>query len=211
MDGPAQVIQIPGYADALRRESDIRRQAFTSARHSIAGVRVRPLTLRDMSLLEEMRNGFFCPWRFDDDAEYLGHCVQLVWWLSDCPKPSMERERAFPFLVAVRRAKLIASMLRVPAETLARDVRRYLSGMFMDSPRGSDTSARQPLAATPAYVFDTLSAAGYPLTLSDVMDMPLTQLWQLLRLAQQRLYGAAITNPSDKLATDYIASINTRN
>ena len=69
MEGPTNFVEIPGYAEALRREDRLRRQAWTNKSDTIAGVTVRALTWRDVETLAELRNGFFCPWRFDTDAE----------------------------------------------------------------------------------------------------------------------------------------------
>jgi len=206
MAADLQFVEIPGFRDALKRESLVRRQGWVGAHAEIAGVRVRFLTLRDMVLLEEMQNGFFCPWRFDTDAEFLGHAAHLVWWLSDCPKPPTNARTWFQPRAWASRARLLEHLKRRPVD-LANDVRAYIEDAYLDAPRCGGTGG-SPLAATPAYIADTLAAGGFALSLDEILDMPVTRLWQLVRLAARRVYGTPATNASDKLACDYLAGIS---
>jgi hypothetical protein len=201
--------QIPGFADALRREASVRREAWAHTHTEIAGVRVRMLTMRDVVMLEELQNGFFAPWRFDTDEEFLAHCAQMVWWLSDLPKPPLYSRSIFHPWIAGRQQALIRYLAGRPKQ-LAEDTNRFLRDSFMDAPKGGGTMG-QAVAAMPAYLADTLAAAGFQITTDDMLDMPLTRLWQMVRLASRRVYGTAITNESDKLACDYLAGLNGRN
>ncbi len=209
MAAQLQFVEIPGYRDALRRESDVRRQAWCHTHTEIAGVRVRLLTLRDMVLLEEMQNGFFAPWRFDDTDEYLAHCAQLVWWLSDCRKPRLDARQALSPIVAHQRTRLIRHLAARPHE-LSAGVRDFLKASFQDAPKGSGFSG-SAIAGAPAYIADTLAAGGLFVGLDEMLDMPLVKLWQLVRMAARRVYGTTITNESDRLATDYLATLNQKN
>jgi hypothetical protein len=200
-----QLVEIPGFRDALRKESDLRRKAWVYTHTEIAGVRVRLLTMRDMAVLEEMQNGFFAPWRFDDDAEFLGHCAQLVWWLSDAPKPDRNSRRVVQPFVALARARLIAGLAKQP-KALADGVSEYLRMMFLDAPKGG--GGGNAIVAAPAYIADSLAAAGLFVGLDEMLDMPLIRLWQLMRLATRRVYGTPITNDSDRIACDYLATLN---
>jgi hypothetical protein len=203
-----QRVEIPGYADAVKREQRVRREAWVHVRHELAGVPVRSLTLRDMELLEEMRNGFFAPWRFDSDEEYLSHCAQLVWWLSDCPKPDRYRSTWRDLFTAKPRKELIAQLATRPAQ-LARDVAQFMRDQFMDAPKGQSGIASAATAAGPAYIFDTLAAGGYHFSADEILDMPLPRLWQLVRLVQRRVFGVPLTNPSDNIATAHLAATAT--
>lgn len=206
MDGPTQFIEIPGYAEALRRESDLRRKAWSADSEEIAGVRVRLLTFRDMEMLASMRNGFFCPWKFETDTEFLGHCAQLVWWLSDCAKPRRGGGFVSNIIVAAQVQRL-TKHLGQHGKQLAEEVNAYLRDTFMDSPKGGGSSGAAPIASGPAYVADLLASAGYRMTLDEILDTPLIRLWQIMRLAQRRVTGDTPTNESDRIATDYLASL----
>lgn len=207
MAAELQRVEIPGLADAVKREQRVRREAWVHVRHEIAGIPVRSLTLRDMEVLEELKNGFFCPWRFDSDEEYLSHCAQLVWWLSDCPKPERYRSTWRDLFTAKPRRELIEKLAAKPRE-LARDVAAFMRDQFMDAPKGAADSMGVAAAAGPAYIFDTLAAGGYSFKEDEILDMPLPRLWQLVRLVQRRVFGLPLTNPSDKLAADYLASMS---
>ena len=210
MEGPTQFVEIPGYAEALKREDRLRRQAWVCDRGEIAGVTVRQLTWRDVEMLAEMRNGFFCPWRFDSDAEYLGHCAQLVWWLSDCRKPTQSDARIGLIISSVQKARLIKHLSQHPKQ-MSDELTRFLADTFEDAPKGGGQSASSAIAGGPAYIADTLAAGGYHFTLQQMMDMPLVQLFQLLRLVRSRVFGETQTNASDKLATDYLATLSKGN
>lgn len=201
--------QIPGFADALRREAAVRREAWAHTHTEIAGIRVRVLTMRDVVILEELQNGFFAPWRFDSDEEFLSHCAQLVWWMSDLPKPPLYSRSVFHPWIAGRQRALIRYLATKPKQ-LAADTNRYLSDAFMDAPKGGQTQG-QAVAGMPAYLADTLAAGGFQITTDEMLDMPLARLWQLIRLASRRVYGTHLTNESDKIACDYLAGLTGRN
>lgn len=209
MSANLTVVSIPGLAEAVRRESAVRRTAWTQTHATIAGVRVRFLTVGDVVRLEEIENGFFCPWRFDSDVEMLAHCAQLIWWLSDdMPKPDRGSLSLWHLRCAAHKGRLIRYLATRPVETL-RETTQFLKEQYMDAPKASEeTTYSAPIAASPAYVWDSLTAGGYSFALQEVLQMPLVQVWQLMRLAQRRLYGITPTNPSDKLATDYLAKMN---
>lgn len=202
----AGFVEIPGFAEAVKREQAVRRQAWAGVRLSICGVKVRDLTLRDLETLEELQNGFFCPWRFDTDLEYLAHCAQLVWYLSDAPKPTSESV-GWESVKAMRYRRRLNERLAGDPARLARETRDFLHRQFMDAPKGSSESMSAATAAGAAYVIDTLAAGGYSLPLDELLDLPLPKLWQLVRLVQRRVFGHPLTNPSDKLATDYLATL----
>lgn len=187
----------------------MRRQAWAHTHAMICGVRVRVLTLRDVVMLEELENGFFCPWRFDSDEEFLSHCAQLVWWLSDLPKPPLHSQSVFHPWVAGRQRQLLRYLACHP-KRLAEETNRFLKDAFMDAPKGSGSQGTA-VAATPAYLADTLAAGGFKISTEEMMDMPLAKLWQLVRLASRRIYGTPLTNESDKLATDFLAGASGRN
>jgi hypothetical protein len=202
-----QTVQIPGYADALRKEAAVRRGAFVHNRDTVAGVAVRQMTVGDMLWLEELRNGFFCPFRFETKAELVGHAAHLVWWLSDAPKPDPYKGSGASLLATFARERMLARLAQRQDE-LVKGVERYLADTFMDAPKGSGTSFSAPHAAMPASIADILAAGGYSFTAEQILEMPLIQLWQLVRLAKRRLDGTPLTNPSDKIATDYLATLN---
>lgn len=210
MTAHLQFVPIPGLADAVRREADVRASAWVNSVQTIAGVQVRHMTLRDLTTLEAMRNGFCCPWRFDSVDEMLGHAAQLVWWLSGLPKPPLNSNRVWHPLVMAHRSRLMRHLAVRPAE-LINDTKRYLDNTFMDAPKGGGAVSGSPIAASPAYIADTLAAGGLFEGTDAMLDAPLVRTWQLMRLASRRVFGVPATNESDKLACDYLARLNQGN
>lgn len=207
MEGPTSFVEIPGYADALRREDRLRRKAWVNPHGTICGVTVRPLTWRDVESLTEMRNGFFCPWKFETDNEYLGHCAQLVWWLSDCRKPMQGDTRFGSIMVAAQRTRLIRHLGQFPRQ-LSDEVLAFVRDTFADGPKGGGNSSTGAIAGGPAYIADALAAGGYRMTLDEMLDLPLVRLFQILRLIRVRIYGDKPTNESDRIACEYLAGLN---
>jgi hypothetical protein len=159
-------------------------------------------------MLKEIRNGFFCPFTFETREELVGHCAQLVWWMSDCPKPGFYSNSKFNIRPKLARWALIQHLGRHADEMVA-GVKQVLADAFFDAPKASAGGVSGgAIAAGPAYIMDTLAEAGYGFTLDDVLDMPLAQLWQLLRLASRRLYGADAVNESDRIACEFLAKLN---
>ena len=200
-------VEIPGYADALKREARVRAAAWGQPADTLAGVPVRPLTLAEVGALEELRNGFFVPFQFATEAEVDGHCAQLIWWMSDCPKPARDAGKGLRHLWTWQARKALMAHLSEHREQMRRDVTAWLHDNFMDAPKGDSTNLTQPEAHGNTYIMDVLAAAGYAFSEADVMHMPLPRLWQYVRLATRRLTGKPLTNPSDKVATDYLASL----
>ena len=201
-------VQIPGYAEALAREDDVRRKAFAvSGRSRIAGIAVRQMTLRDMLTLEHIRNGFFVPFTFETNLEVLTHCSQLVWWMSGCAKPPLDSTVKIHPRATIARVLLLKHLARFPA-TLASGTKQYLADTFMDAPKSSGSVRTPAHASQPAYIMDLFASGGYTLTDDQILDMPLTRMWQLIRLINSRVHGADLTNPSDALACEHLAKLN---
>lgn len=207
MDGPTGYVEIPGYREALRREAEVRRAAWSKTHDEIAGVRVRVLTWRDVEKLADMRNGFFCPWKFETEDELVGHCAQLVWWLSDCAKPNPGAGFISRAIVQAQAERLVRHLAKDKAALIG-GVTRFLQDSFMDAPTGNSQDASAPAAASFSYIADALAFGGHHMTADEALDMPVARLWQLLKLIRIRLCGEKPTSPSDKIAVDYLAKMN---
>ena len=76
------VVEIPGLAEARRREADRRDFAFLGIPESIMGVKVRPLSPRLLLVLDRLKNGFVVPCTFESSAERCAHAKQFLWVIS---------------------------------------------------------------------------------------------------------------------------------
>lgn len=208
-------VEIPGYSDALKREASVRDSAWIESNEIVAGVEVIPLNLRTVLLLERARNGFLVPCRFDNGAEVVAHALQVLYFARPQFRPPTLADAGIISQVfeSVRRQRFMESVIRrVDYDDLVKEVREWLDEAFMDCPSGSAENVNPAShAASPAYVLDLLSSGGYHFTESEVMEMPLKKLWQLMRLAARRVHGTALANPSDDLAVKHLAKIQGRN
>lgn len=218
-------VEIPGYADALRRESEQRLAAFVDVPGGLVplcGLPVRILTLRLLHTLRAARNGFVCPWRFDTDAEVAAHALDFTWKISPHYRPPL-MARSLDLGYLWHRARWQHRAARVPLADLIAGVHAYLADVFADSPfrhGGADATADngQPstrrsqsmnfspaLACESAYVIDLFAEGGYPWNADAILDCPLPRLWQHIRLIQQRVHGVRPLSEAQKLANTYMA------
>lgn len=206
-------VKIPGYADAVRRERRVRESAFWAGNEVVAGVEVAPFSLRHLQWLELARNGFVVPCIFDNRDEMVAHAVQVLWFCRPGFRPPVTVR---PGLAQVARIAFSAQLFAVRTlwrnepDKLVAEVEQWLADAFMDAPPGSaDKPAPPSYAASQAYILDRFAEANLPFTFDEIMDMPLRRLWQHWRLASRRLADEKLTNPSDDVATRYLAGLST--
>lgn len=220
-------VEIPGYADALRRERDARMAAFVDVPRGIvrvAGIPTRILTLRLLHRLRTGRNGYVVPFRFDTRAEIVTHSLDFLWKLSPfyrVPRADVAMDLGY----LARRVAWLASLRwnRVKASDLPTEIYGYLSDIFTDAPftserdpvkdNGEPTTRKSsaqtftpPMTCEAASVMDMFAEAGYPWSADDILDCPLPRLWQHIRLIQKRVYGIRPHSNAQRLATEYMAT-----
>lgn len=202
-------IEIPGLAEAYRRERGLRDAAFGNTTRRIGPFTVRLMTLRDLCWLDAEGNGWLSQKPFKDRSDALTHGLALIWHLS--LGVQMPRNGAtFPLLTACRvLAWKVWVFLRgalCNEQKLLLGISQYLEDRFFDSPRKGSTDnpeMERSFAAGPASVVDLFAAGGYCMSEDDVLDMPLDRLWQYGRLIADRL-GGTVANPSDWVKADYM-------
>ena len=205
-------VEIPGYADALRKEARIRDTAFLDGLEIVCGVEVVPLSLRRLVWLEQAHNGLIVPWRWDSDQELLAHSLQVLYFCT--PRFSPPASPRYSFLRSFRDGMMYQAFFRKTLrsgtpEVIVKEIETWLSEAFMDSPAGggSNEIPGPSYASYPAYVVDKFAEAGLPFSYDEILDMPLRRLWQFWRVALRRLHDATLTNPSDLLAVNHLAEV----
>jgi hypothetical protein len=189
---PALVESIPGYAEALARERELRELVFAEACAPIAGVEVTPLTLRKLAYLRIAGNRFVT----GSGPVTAAHAVLFLWVAS----------RAFVPFDLVARNKFINSASRLPASDVYDGIRAYLADAFFDVD-GSDGDGSPPIASFEASVIDTIASA-YGWTREAILDLSLPEVSQYLRLIDRRR-GGVVTNPtSDRVKMKWLESMN---
>lgn len=211
-----QTVPIPGYAEAIKRETTLRDTAFLDGRELVCGVEVLPLSLRRLIWLEQARNGFVVPCRFESEAEMLAHALQCIYFCLPEFEPPKSPQFSFwrAFQDGVSQRVFFRKVLRAGSpEVIVAEVEAWLREAFFDaggSAVNAGEVAGQSYASYPAYITDAFAAAGLPFTYAEIMDMPLRRLWQHRRVALRRVHGVALTNPSDALAVEHLAKNGNR-
>ena len=203
-----QTVEIPGLREAIKREAHVRDTSFLDGLELVCGVEVCPLSLRRLIWLEQAHNGFVVPWRFDDDQEYLAHALQVLYFCTPQFAPPQTPRFGFwgAFMQGVRQDRFFKKALRHgKPEIIVKEINGWLGDAFMDSPTGSGSVGHAAYASYPAYVVDRFAEACLPFTYDQIMDMPLRRLWQFWRIAAKRINDVSLTNPSDDIATKYLA------
>jgi hypothetical protein len=207
-------VEIPGYADALRREHAVRTGAFLGGNEVLCGVEVRPLSLRTLVRLEVAQNGFVVPCRFDNNGEAIAHALQVIWFCR--PKFDSTFGVGSRWRMIREGIAMTTFILRMVTThwrdrlKIAHEVKAWIRDAFMDAPKGDgkQLANRPSFAAYPAHIIDTLHGYGIKASMDEIMDMPLKQLWQHWRVAVKRENPKyPLVNPSDELA---VAAINKR-
>lgn len=207
-----ETVYIPGLREAIQRETRIRDTAFLEGNEVVCGVEVVPLSLRRLIWLEQAKNGYVVPCRFDNDQELLAHALQIVYFCTPKFKLPTSPKLGFwrMFWEGARQARFFRKVLRSGSPTsIVKEIDEWVSDSMMDAPSGGGTSEVPPVsyASYPAYVVDRFAEAGLPFTYEQILDMPLRRLWQHLRVASKRVHDATLTNPSDDLATKKLAGV----
>ena len=209
-----QTVEIPGFADAVRKERQLRDSAFLDGLEIVCGVEVKPLSLRRWIWLEHARNGFVVPCRFDSKDEVLAHALQVVWFNRPGFTPPTTPKYSFwgSLKQNVAQQAFFRKALRSGSpEVIIREVELWLEDAFTDALLGGGGSEVAPpsYASFPVFIVDQFAAAGLPFNYDDIMDMPLRRLWQHRRVAVQRLHDVSLSNPSDLIAVEYLAKVKT--
>ena len=176
------------YARAILEERRRRNRAEFALPETVCGVEVRPLTLADISIMQEAGISFF-----DDSDERLDtptSLVMLLWWqwVKRPRKPSDGLKRRFARAVG-----------QVSLDRAEKEVDAWLKWQFADSPPSKGGKAQgPPLTSFAVAICDAISSrVGW--RRSEVMDLPLPILWQHLKLAALAANpNAPRFNPSDR-------------
>ncbi len=207
-----QTVEIPGLREAIKREARVRDTAFLDGMEIVCGVEVHPLSLRRLIWLEQAKNGFIVPFRFDSDDEFLAHALQVIYFCTPAFKmPTTPKTKLLDvFWEGYRQNRFFAKALRSGTpKQIVEDIKAWIGDAFMDTPAGggSNEVPRPSYVSYPASIVDKFAEAGFTFTYDEIMDMPLVRLWQFWRLAGKRLNSLTLTNPSDDIAVNHIAGV----
>lgn len=180
---------IPGYEEAMKRERDIRSAAFINAPELICGLKVNPLNLNHVALLEALGSPYLCG-----------------------GVPSAEDTAIFLWIVSVQfkafdieaRDAFVRSIAHMDAELLQAEIASYMDEAWQDSPSGRDNGPAPTSWA--AAMVDAL-ACEYGWSEAEIMAIPVKRLFQYLRRIRMRIDPKAIfIDSSDELRAKWLES-----
>lgn len=186
--------QIPGLAEALQRERELRELAFLGATEPIAGVPVIPLTLERLNLLMVSRNAYVT-----GGEPSAGHVAHFLWIVSRAFKPhDLQKRDVF-----------IRSIAQIPLELADAGIRSYLEAALMDFVAGADAggASSTPVVCWLAALVDTI-AREYHWSRQEILTTPLAELAQYLRRIEQRQGGRPRNPISDAATAAWLRQVN---
>lgn len=180
---------VPGFKEAVERETTVRDNVFANAPEILTGFTVRPLSMRTFLILDGMGSPFVkAKERFP-----LPHDVAMFLWVISTRfsrTDSIERDR---FIKECRVFNKVDAHMEACVA-----INQYLEDAFQDAPGGSNTG-RSAVASMSAVIIH-LIASRYHWTEDEIMDKALKKIFQFIRLIQvEKDPNTIMFNPSDRV------------
>jgi len=193
------------HAEERAREEARREQAFLDLPMLVAGETLRPMTPRDLLLLNGIDSPFVCPGEVQPE-----HVAAFFWVLhTDNHGHDSWRQRR-------RKRSLLGRLAPQPFEFLVAEARDYIDEVFQDSPRGTVASGeRRPLGTCflAPLVVNVALETGW--SQHEILGTPLARLFQYMKAIRAREAGKEFTDtsPSDRLMDEFLCELSqpTRN
>jgi hypothetical protein len=188
---------IPGYREALEQEELQRNVAFLDVPELICGIEVSPFTLNHLCRLQCISSPFVCGGVMSPAD------VALFLWAVSPEYHPKARLRRWLF---IRRARGLNYADTVKA------IEQYLADAFADRTGGGSRGFSPPNWSGYASICASL-AAEYGWSVSQIMAMPVKQVWQFLRIVERRTNPKATfsNRRSEAVRRDWLDTINKRN
>lgn len=189
---------IPGYAEAQKKEQADRDLAFCDWLIPLCGFKVRQFNLLHLLVLGNCDNAFVA--QKIPEPEDVGF---FLWVVSPEYAPDKIKERNRFLKTAGNRVQYLAG---------AMEINEYLRSAFQDSPHASSPFGSKNYTSFCA-VYCDLFAHEYGWDDSQTMSKPIARLFQLFRRIERRSNPKAMQfNPSDALIGAWLRAANaTRN
>jgi len=185
---------IPGYEDAIKRESKIRAFAFLDLPELIGNVRVKAFTPRHFAFLE-LRNSPF----LSGENITIEDVLFFVWVVSE----------DFDYNNPEGRKALVDKIIgECDINDLVKDCYTYLEDSFYDNlNKVSDTVSKAPYYSWVTSIVDMI-AREYHWSESEILDIPFRRLNQYLKcIVLHNNPNATMFNPSDKVKSEWLANL----
>jgi hypothetical protein len=192
-----QVIHIPGLAEAVEKETEIRNLAFIGLPESINGIPAMPLTASHLLFLEGCRNPFMTGGEITPAS-----ALQFLWIVSPRFEPRRSLKAWFFKQILTRQC------LKLDFEATCKAIYDYIDEAFMDAPPASEGGPTKPWASWAAIFAHQLSTTGC-MDWQAAIHTPIKVSFQLSRCQRKAQDGKAVFfSPSDKVIGDYLDELN---
>lgn len=193
---------LPGYREAVKTTEDARLVAFLDdVTHTICGVEIQWMTLRQLSILYAADDPFLLGGRLPVPADVL----RFLWVLSPGFIPGTKRE------ASAARETFIGEVaaLNAPFGELCAAIRTYLDLVFMDAPPSSDGDSTKESVVSFQAALINIFATEYHWSPEHIVNSRLTALYQYLRLITLRHDPKAIAfnRATSKVKGDYLRQL----
>lgn len=185
------------HAEERAKEDARREQAFLDLPMLVAGEPLRPMTPRDLLLLNGIESPFVCPGEIT-----AGHVGAFFWVLHEqnSGHDSWRNNR--------RKAALLRRLAPLPFVDVVAAARDYVSETFLDAPRGT-TEEKRPLGAcflAPLVVSIALETGW---SQEEILGTPLSRLFQYMKAIRARDAGKEFSDisPSDALMDEFLCEL----
>lgn len=214
--------QIPGYADAIEKETNSRDAAFLSVTENIGGFEVMPMTLRHYLILRMAKSpllhgGTPSPveltaflWLLSTEYTPVGKWRRFQ-FVRRCRKFCPPRRPLFETRGAMNRwnKKCATAMARAADIVIA--AREYVDAAFVDKPTGK--GGNDVAFYSDACALCASFAEDFGWSQETVLNLPLKVLFQYLKERKERIYAkngkqALLFNPSDSIRSKWLLKIN---
>jgi hypothetical protein len=153
--------------EAIDAEATLRAFSFAGRPFIVAGVEASQMTLRHFLTLELAKNPYIIGGSIEPE-----HALQVLHTVAVDP----DLETFFD---------------RVKPDVLLPEMRQYIADTFLDAPSGGGKSSSLPYASSAA-TYIHIFAREYGWGVNEILEMPVAQLFQLLRLIQRSKSSSAI-------------------
>lgn len=200
IDGVITLDQIPGYLEAVEKETDARDLAFLDLTTTVCGVELVPMTMLRYARLSGVGSPFL-----SGGAPDMQDVMLFLWGMSADYSSDVSKRGAFM-------AKVFSTGKAPELEAATVEIMRFIETAFQDAPGSSSTSqGRSPSYTSWIASYVDMIASAYHWTEETILSLPLSRLWQYVRRIEMRLGQRTFWNPSDKVRGEWLRTVNEGN
>jgi hypothetical protein len=190
----------PRFAELRAQEESRREQAFLSVPLTICGEELRPMTARDLLVLNGIDSPFVCPTEVG-----VVELAMFLWILN------VENDGTQSWRNMRRRSKMFRRIAPLNFDASVSECRAYVEAIFQDAPKGSaQAGEKRPLGTCFLVPLVMRIAKETGWDRDTILDTPMAQLFQYLKYIQAQAEGKDFNDwsPSDSITNEFLCELN---